>query len=68
VRAFVTAVGILAACRGLAGMVEQYAAGAVDPRPLIAATVGLDRAGDVLAGWRPHDAGPGPKLHIDPRQ
>jgi threonine dehydrogenase-like Zn-dependent dehydrogenase len=64
----VTAVGILAASQGLAGTIEQYAEHAVDPRPLIAATVGLDRAGDVLAGWRPEDAGPGPKLHVDPRQ
>lgn len=63
----VTAVGILAGSHGLAGTIEQYATGAVDPRPLVAATVGLDRAGDVLAGWRPDDAGPGPKLHIDPR-
>jgi threonine dehydrogenase-like Zn-dependent dehydrogenase len=63
----VTAVGILAASQGLAGTIEHYARGDVDPRPLVAATVGLDRAGDVLAGWRPDDAGPGPKLHIDPR-
>jgi threonine dehydrogenase-like Zn-dependent dehydrogenase len=63
----VTVVGILAASQGLAGTVAHYAAGDVDPRPLVAATVGLDRAGDVLAGWRPDDAGPGPKLHIDPR-
>ena len=48
----VTAVGILSASAGLAGTIEQYAAGAVDPRPLVAATVGLDRVGDVLAGWR----------------
>ena len=64
----VTAVGILSASPGLAGTIEQYAAGAVDPRPLVAATVGLDRVGDVLAGWRPDDAGPGPKIHVDPRQ
>ncbi|MFZ0920068.1 MAG: alcohol dehydrogenase catalytic domain-containing protein [Candidatus Dormiibacterota bacterium] len=63
----VTAVGILAASQGLAGTVEHYAAGYVDPRPLVAATVGLDRAGDVLAGWRPDTASAGPKLHIDPR-
>ena len=47
--------------------IEQYAAGAVDPRPLVAATVGLDEVGDVLAGWRPPGAGPGPKIHVDPR-
>jgi threonine dehydrogenase-like Zn-dependent dehydrogenase len=63
----VTAVGILAASQGLAGTIEHFAAGDVDPRPLIAASVGLHRADEVLAGWRPDDAGPGPKLHIDPR-
>ena len=63
----VTAVGILSASPGLDGTIEQYAAGLVDPRPLVAATVPLDRAADVLEGWRPDDAGPGPKIHIDPR-
>jgi threonine dehydrogenase-like Zn-dependent dehydrogenase len=63
----VTAVGILAASQGLGGAIGQYAAGTVDPRPLVAATVALEHAGDVLAGWRPADAGPGPKIHIDPR-
>ncbi len=64
----VTAVGVLAASHGLAGAVAAYAAGAVDPRPLVAATLGLDAAADVLAGGRPLDAGPGPKIHIDPRR
>ncbi len=63
----VTAVGILAASQGLAGTVELYAAGSVDPRPLVAATVGLDRVGDVLSGWRPETATAGPKIHVDPR-
>ncbi len=63
----VTAVGILAASQGLAGTIERYAAGSVDPRPLVAATVGLDRVGDVLGGWRPDSAMAGPKLQIDPR-
>jgi threonine dehydrogenase-like Zn-dependent dehydrogenase len=67
----VTAVGILAASQGLAGTIERYAAGAVDPRPLVAATVGLDQIGAVLAGDRPAGTGPGsgsgPKIHIDPR-
>jgi threonine dehydrogenase-like Zn-dependent dehydrogenase len=63
----ITAVGILGASAGLAGTIEQYAAGAVDPRPLVAATVGLAEAGQVLAGWRPAGAGPGPKIHVDPR-
>jgi threonine dehydrogenase-like Zn-dependent dehydrogenase len=63
----VTAVGVLAASQGLAGTIERYASGHVDPRPLVAATVGLDRTGDVLDGWRPEGASAGPKLHIDPR-
>jgi hypothetical protein len=33
----------------------------------VAATVGLDQIGDVLAGIRPAGAGPGPKIHVDPR-
>jgi threonine dehydrogenase-like Zn-dependent dehydrogenase len=63
----VTAVGILSASPGLADTIEAYASGAVDPRPLVAATVGLDQVGSVLAGQRPLGAGPGPKIHIDPR-
>lgn len=63
----VTAVGILAASQGLAGTVAHYAAGDVDPRPLVAATVGLDGVAEVLAGRRPDGAGPGPKIHVDPR-
>ena len=63
----VTAVGILGASAGLAGAVESFASGMVDPRPLVAATVGLHEVHDVLAGWRPESAGPGPKLHVDPR-
>jgi hypothetical protein len=32
----------------------------------VAATVGLDQIGAVLAGERPPGAGPGPKIHVDP--
>ena len=63
----VTAVGILGATAGLRGAVSSFASGSVDARPLVAATVGLHQAHDVLAGWRPETAGPGPKLHVDPR-
>jgi threonine dehydrogenase-like Zn-dependent dehydrogenase len=62
----VTAVGVLAASAGLEGAIESYSSGAVDPRPLVAATVGLDQVGDVLAGWRPSEAGHGPKILVDP--
>ncbi len=63
----VTAVGILGASAGLAGTIEAFAAGAVDPRPLVAATVPLEQVGEVLGGWRPTGAGAGPKIHVDPR-
>jgi len=63
----VTAVGILSASPGLEATIAAYASGAVDPRPLVAATVGLDQVNDVLGGLRPDGAGPGPKIHVDPR-
>ena len=64
----ITAVGILGGSDGLAGTIEAYAAGSVDPRPLVGATVGLDEVVDALSGRRPGDAGPGPKIHVDPRR
>ena len=63
----VTAVGILGGSHGLADAIEQFASGAVDPRPLVAATVGLGGLGEVLAGSRPEGSGPGPKIQVDPR-
>ncbi|MFF4192866.1 zinc-binding dehydrogenase [Nonomuraea sp. NPDC001831] len=64
----VTAVGVLGGSAGLAGAIDAYAGGSVDARPLVAATVGLAETAGVLAGRRPPGAGPGPKIHIDPRQ
>jgi threonine dehydrogenase-like Zn-dependent dehydrogenase len=63
----VTAVGILSASPGLARTLEVFATGAVDPRPLVAATIGLSDVAAVLAGQRPPGAGPGTKIHVDPR-
>jgi D-arabinose 1-dehydrogenase-like Zn-dependent alcohol dehydrogenase len=63
----VTAVGVLSASPGLDATIEAYAAGIVDPRPLVAATVSLEQVGGVLAGRRPEGSGPGPKIHVDPR-
>jgi len=60
----VTVVGVLSASGGLGETIEAYASGAVDPRPLVAQTVGLDRGADVLAGRL---RGTAPKMHIDPR-
>lgn len=62
----VTAVGILSASPGLDATIHAYATGAVDPRPLVAATVTLDEVGPVLAGTRPAGAGAGPKIHVTP--
>jgi threonine dehydrogenase-like Zn-dependent dehydrogenase len=64
----ITAVGVLSASGGFAGTVELYASGAVDPRPLIAATVGLDDVASVLAGERRPEWGNAPKIHVDPRR
>jgi threonine dehydrogenase-like Zn-dependent dehydrogenase len=63
----VTAVGILSGSPGLAPTIAAYASGEVDPRPLVAACVGLHQVGGVLAGGRPDGAGAGPKIHVDPR-
>jgi len=63
----VTAVGLLSASPGLAGAIDAFAGRAVDPRPLVAATVGLAGVASVLAGERPPAAGSGPKIHVDPR-
>jgi threonine dehydrogenase-like Zn-dependent dehydrogenase len=64
----VTAVGVLSGSGGLAGAIERYASGAVDPRPLVAATVGLSEVADVLAGRRRPEWGAAPKIHVDPRR
>jgi threonine dehydrogenase-like Zn-dependent dehydrogenase len=63
----VTAVGVLSASPALGATIQAFAAGVLDPRPLVAATVGLDQVGAVLAGQRPVGAGPGPKIQVDPR-
>ena len=63
----VTAVGVLSASPALDATIASFARGDVDPRPVVAATVGLDDVGPVLAGRRPPGAGAGPKIHVDPR-
>ncbi|MGI5291420.1 zinc-dependent alcohol dehydrogenase [Nonomuraea polychroma] len=63
----VTAVGVLSASGGLAGAIDLYASGQVDPRPLVAATLPLEEAAAVLAGKRQPGWGDAPKILIDPR-
>lgn len=60
----VTLVGILGASPALPATIAAYASGAVDPTPLVAATVTLEALPAVLAGHRPDGAGPGPKIHV----
>ncbi|WP_029138354.1 zinc-dependent alcohol dehydrogenase [Nakamurella lactea] len=60
----VTIIGNLSGSPAMAATVDAFATGVVDPHPLIAATVPLERAAQVLAGWRPPDAGTGPKMHF----
>ncbi len=64
----ITAVGVLSASPGLEETIALYASGAVDPRAIVAGTVGLQDVGPLLGGQRPRGAGPGPKVHVDPRR
>ena len=63
----VTVVGILSASPGLDGAIELFGSGRVDPRPLVAAVVGLDDVAAILAGDR-DPAWRGPKVQVDPRR
>ena len=63
----VTAIGILSASPGIKATIDFYSRGEVDPRPIVAATVGLSKSADVLSGKKLDGAGIGPKIHIDPR-
>jgi threonine dehydrogenase-like Zn-dependent dehydrogenase len=63
----VTAVGILSASPALEATISAYAHGIIDPRPLVATTVGLDQVSAVLAAAPREGAVAGPKIHIDPR-
>jgi threonine dehydrogenase-like Zn-dependent dehydrogenase len=66
VRRELTVHGILGGSQGFAPAIEAVGAGIVDPRPLVGAVVGLDAVGEVLRGRRPPQAGPGPKILVDP--
>ena len=63
----VTAVGILSASPGLAGAIGLFASGEVVPDPIVAEVVGLADVAARLEGRRGPGAGPGPKVHVDPR-
>jgi threonine dehydrogenase-like Zn-dependent dehydrogenase len=67
VLADVTTVGILSASPGLDGAIEAFATGAVDPDSIVSEVIGLAGVASRLAGERGVAAGPGPKVHVDPR-
>jgi len=63
----ITAVGILGGSLGLEPTIAAYESGAVDPTPLIAATVGLEEVALCLDGWRPEGANSkGTKVLVNP--
>lgn len=62
-----TAIGILSASSGLAGTIESYASGAVVPDSIVSEVVSLEDVPSRLEGRRGDEAGPGPKVHVDPR-
>jgi len=68
VLADVTAVGILSASPGLQGTIDLFASGAVNPEPLVSEVIGLAQVTSRLEGRRGDSAGPGPKVHVDPRK
>jgi threonine dehydrogenase-like Zn-dependent dehydrogenase len=67
VLADITTVGILSASPGLAGAIEAFASGAVAPDPIVSEVIGLADVASRLEGRRGVAAGPGPKVHVDPR-
>jgi len=63
-----TVTGILSASGGLSGVIELFADGTVDPRPLVAATISLDDVAAALSGQRKPEWGNAPKIHVNPRR
>ncbi|MDJ0334933.1 alcohol dehydrogenase catalytic domain-containing protein [Salinibacterium sp. G-O1] len=63
----ITAVGILSASPGLAGAIASFASGAVVPDPIVSEVVALEDVPARLEGRRGEGAGPGPKVHVNPR-
>ena len=63
----ITTIGILSASPGLAGAIEHFADGSVVPDAIVSEIVALEDVPARLEGRRGADAGPGPKVHVDPR-
>jgi threonine dehydrogenase-like Zn-dependent dehydrogenase len=67
VLADVTTVGILSGSPGLAAAIDAFASGAVTPDSIVGEVIGLADVASRLEGKRGVTAGPGPKVHVDPR-
>jgi len=67
VLADITTVGILSASPALDGAIDAFATGAVKPDSLVGEVIGLADVASRLEGQRGAAAGPGPKVHVDPR-
>lgn len=63
----ITAVGILSASPGLSGAIVGFASGAVNPDAIVSEVIPLEEVPARLEGRRGTNAGPGPKVHVDPR-
>ncbi|MET1052262.1 MAG: alcohol dehydrogenase catalytic domain-containing protein [Mycetocola sp.] len=63
----ITVVGILSASPGLAGAIEHFADGSVVPDKIVSEVIRLEDVPSRFDGTRGADAGPGPKVHVDPR-
>lgn len=63
----ITAVGILSASPGLAGTIDSFASGTVIPDRIVSEVIALEDVPSRLEGRRGDDAGPGPKVLVDPR-
>ncbi|MET0590111.1 MAG: alcohol dehydrogenase, partial [Naasia sp.] len=63
----ITAIGILSASPGLEGAIQSFASGAVIPDAIVSEVVRLEDVPARFEGLRGADAGPGPKVHVDPR-
>lgn len=64
----ITVVGILSASPGLAGAIERFADGSVVPDSIVSEVVALEDVPARFEGRRGTGAGPGPKVHVDPRR
>jgi len=64
----VVLVGVLSASPALAATIEAFASGAVVPDAVVGEVVALEDVPARLTGGRGPDAGPGPKVQIDPRR